>query len=1015
LGSELFKDKKDKKGEGDKIIDILEKFLCKYIPIFGDAGDGKTNLACSICKNLVDENLPALLILGSELNGNESIKDQIMSFFDTPRDMTFRDFLGSLNNLGFAYGIRIPIIIDGLNETCPTAHIWKKEVAELADMVVEFKNIILITTCRDRYVKQIFDKDSYRDVESHLHLGGFTKYNIDEVIDKYFVKYQIKVKNLNFDKNLLQKPIILKMFSKVNEGKEVSVTPFNLYQAIEEYFNLCITHISTIDGVTDPALEKIIKKRLVNFSKKMWDDSVRSIKYPEEFLKIFDPDYSPGRDNFSSTVSNKIINEGVFVSRKLENKDEYIEFSYDLLGGYYIAKAVFLDDKDSIKIVQGSVKKLVNRDQEKNHPLSEDIIRAISYLLPQKIGKQIFEIVDHEKILHDSITMIDLITNTEDGKKAFSIAINKIDIDNKNLDYLLDVLISKAIENDDVKNVDLIVSALLRMNHVQIDLKWSELLRKRKWDSLKYLNKKINYTEDQDEVDKNIFSFIALIGTTPDKSLRDISTKTLVKLGEKSPKKLFESLKILITFKDLYVIERLICAIFGVVVSIDDKDLVFEICDYIEKDLIKNLKTNHALILDYSHLILKYAEKNYGRKVNMQNFYFLKSEVWKEDEECRKKIDGDGKATWGYGPIDMDFAKYKIGFVASHEHYAQEELKTPTLKECLAMVIWKMKQNGYKEEEIKILQKEINEEAKEKRISININYGEKYSLIAFHELCGYFIVNNLMDPEYGHGFRYSNLDIDPVFPVPPKRQIDLNCYSPRNKTEIINWVNDDKNYFKDFYSYKFKDSTWILLNARLTQENTEIDTRMYSYLNTYFVEKGRYLEFEDYVENGQKGIISFDARIPERYYLSIGELSWSNNVPDGRENYNINNNDLEVCNSCFDYICEGHRSEINSFSSLTLLCKYLSDELKLKFVPNKLSYVKDDVEAVKYISDDYSHYVFIKQEVLSSFLKKNNYMMMFFEYGSRYAKWKNIEEEKGEKGFKDFRNISWLDINNDKF
>ena len=1012
IGAELFGKKDDNHNTFDvKVIDLIEQLTFGFIPVFGDAGDGKTNLACSVCKNLVDEGLPALLILASELSSSRDIKEQLLSLLDIPKDFTFRDFLGSLNNLGFANKIKIPIIIDGLNETCPTAHVWKAQIIDLMGTVNEFENILLIITCRDRYVKQIFEKESYRDVENHLHISGFTKNNIDEVIDKYFSKYRIKVKNSNFDKKLLQKPIILKIFSIINKDQKVSVTPSNIYQVIEEYFNKCIEKISTKDGVLNTLLEKEIKKRLESFSQKIWDINTRSLKYPEDFIKIFDPSYSD-KDDFPDTISYKILDEGVFVSRGMKDKDEYVEFCYDLLGGYYIAKSIFFNEKDPIKAIvsKNFLEKLINKNQGKNHPLREDIIRAVSYLLPEKTGKQIFEVINDDKILQDSISMIDLITDTKNGKKSFFDMINKIDLEDKNIDYLLEIVVSKTIENDDNKNVDLIVNILLKMNPVQIDLKWSELLRKRKWDLLKFLNSKINYTEDQPQTKNDLFCFIALVGTSPDKILRDTSTKALVVLGEKNTKELFKSLKLLSNFRDLYVIERLLCALLGVVVNINDKDLVFEICEYIENDLIKKLKTSHVLILDYSYMILEYAEKNYGREKNINDFYSYKNENWEEDEECRKKIDGDGKATWGYGPIDMDFAKYKIGFVASREHYSLEDSKTPTLKECLAMVIWKMKKNGYKKEIINNLHKKIFEESEKLHIRNDINYGEKYALIAFYEMCGYFILNDLIEPNYVNGFRMTNLDIDPTFPILKKRQLVTECYYPPQKEKIEKWIEEDVMYFKDYYSLKYNNSDWILLNANLNQENSEIDIRMNANLNTYFVNKNNSSEFVSFAKNDHKEISLFDMRMPERHHMFLGEASWSDNIPDGFEIIDIKNKNLVIYHPCFWYNCEESRSEINSFGYLPILNRHMVDELKLKFKPNTLSYFQGNQEAVKYIFDDYSHFLFIKKEILLPFFKKNNYLLMFYEYGSRYANWKNFEKNKTNKNFKDFKNISWLKL-----
>jgi hypothetical protein len=59
-------------------------------------------------KRVVKEDLPALLILGSESRSDSNLRNQIPDSLQLSSDFTFYEFLAVLDNLGFLNNTKVP-------------------------------------------------------------------------------------------------------------------------------------------------------------------------------------------------------------------------------------------------------------------------------------------------------------------------------------------------------------------------------------------------------------------------------------------------------------------------------------------------------------------------------------------------------------------------------------------------------------------------------------------------------------------------------------------------------------------------------------------------------------------------------------------------------------------------------------------------------------------------------------------------------------------------------------------
>ena len=196
----------------------FEIYKCKLLnhselKIFGNAGVGKTHIACNICDNRLRNGLPALFVRGFLFTDDQSIGAQLHKKLDISASYSFQDFLQALSAAAEAYKTRIPLFIDGLNEATDNgtlSKVWEKYLKEFVSEIEQTKNVVLITTCRSSYKKVIWG-DEYPPYS--VDVEGFDN---DEVTLEAIVKYS-KVYNFEPDLTLaslaqFKHPIYLKIY-----------------------------------------------------------------------------------------------------------------------------------------------------------------------------------------------------------------------------------------------------------------------------------------------------------------------------------------------------------------------------------------------------------------------------------------------------------------------------------------------------------------------------------------------------------------------------------------------------------------------------------------------------------------------------------------------------------------------------------------------------------------------------------------------------------------------------------
>lgn len=1008
----------------------IGRILANDVHVFGAAGYGKTHFACSIAYNLLKQEYPALLLLGSSFRSSVSPKQRIIQLLDLEGSYTFKDFLGAVDIIGERYKCKIPIIIDGLNESYPSAgEIWFSEVYSIINDVRSFSNIILITTCREKreYIQQIFDRDTYKEVENFLYLKGFTDKNINSAVQKYFEKYKIKPSSKPFDITLFENPLRLKIFCEVNQGKlNLDINLHSIIESIESYIVELIKKISIKDRSVNAIRKSKLEKGLNEIGKKLWLTNKREIRF-SDFYPLFDEE-----------ISFSLIDEGLCFQRDLNNKEELIQYTYDLVGGYQIAKSVFFTDKsisNTIEYLQSAEtkEKLFSDDKTKRHPLHEDILKSISYLLPLITNKQIYEVIQEQSILPESIGNIELLTSTSDDKSKFVRFIDSTDLKPEIIENLFQKLYDDVVQRNTYNSFDIITTIFLKLNQYEIDIFWNELIRKDSYKLQSRLKRVIKNIVNEEHSKENVMLFVLLLTGTTDKLLRNEATKTLMQFGLIYPDCFIKIINHYSNVTDIYILESLICALSGIVLRLKNKTFTETTINFLQTDFINRNITNHIAILDYLQTIYEFGLSHFGIVYDKNIFYRNKDEIWILDRDLVKK-DRDTDFIWSYEMMDYDFIKFQVSSL-SIDSYGS--ISKYSKAEIISLLYERVKQKGYEKEKYSQIERKITEDNKYRREEVSeqvTKYAEKYLNTSYLELAGFLMLNDQIKPEYKNTFRFSYVFFDPTFPViANKTQIINDCFLPAYNEDIQEWViKDSSELLNEIYITVpfFEKTEMVLLYASLNQKNDDNHTYITIHLNTYVFKaklKNEILAtFQSnyiHVSNGLSQI--FGGEIPWRIHAEIDEEIENINNQEGFEYSEESNfqddfgfdvksygNDFSILDSSEyfplvnSYTWSSWTSDRYQNPSFRFLDSIIANKMELDFNIKELSHIDKNGKAItKHYKTNNSELLFIDRVFLEKYLEENNLDLVWNKFIAKYGEFGVHQDKKLDPSYQDTKSI----------
>ena len=502
-----------------------------------------------------------LFVRGSLFTTEQPIEAQLQNILGISSLHSWHDFLQALSAAAEAYHTRIPVIIDGLNESVHNgifSNIWALELKGLVREIIPAENLVLITTCRRSYKEAIWkevtlkefnwkkfiweDKDSLNLV----YADGFDPYEeVEPAVEKYFNAYKIKADLTAAPLAQFKHPIYLKIFCETKNRerkteKEVYVGEKTLFEVFDEYLEQCNEAVCARLGLRrgTPVIQPILNK----IAEYLWQNCSRNILV-EELVKL--TDNQPLSDlNWSSSKAHAIETEGLLVCRdRIEGKDK-MSFTYDLLGGYLIAKYLVeqaVDDVQEFLNNEEIVTLLFGENRQTLHPMEEDICRCLAALLPTKTGKFLHQLSDNKKASGLSIRALFEISPSDINENCINL-VNRLFRLSRDRRWFFKSMETTVGHPNHPFNASFWSERLSEFSMSERNLSWTEYVR---WNRYSFEETVIRF-EETCRNDQNISGYgkkrlllfaeyIMWILTSTVRPLRDQATRALYWYGRRFP------------------------------------------------------------------------------------------------------------------------------------------------------------------------------------------------------------------------------------------------------------------------------------------------------------------------------------------------------------------------------------------------------------------------------------------------------------------------------------------------
>lgn len=1036
---------------------LLDKLWYIFQPdlhIFGGAGLGKTYIASQICSKRLKTDLPALIIRGQQFTSDLPLQDQILNILDVPKTYSWSDFLQALETAAKAYHTRIPLIIDGLNEATRNgafSDVWRLGLQGLIKDISQTKNIALITTCRTTYKEAIWSNGKPKNIE---YIFGFNAYEVEIAIEKYFSWYKIKADLTAAPLSQFQHPIYLKIFCESHnaerqEDKQIYIGYSTLFEVFDNYLKQC-------NGAICKRLHlykktPVVMKALDVISKYLWQQRSRQISLTK-LVELLDS--QPLEEvNWEQSKTKAILDEGLLVCRDWHEGEEVVYFSYDLLGGYLIARYLVQQNVNNIDTFIQSDKiltSLFSDNFDSLHPLHEDIGRSLAALLPVKSGKYLHELTNNKKAFNFSITALFEILPNDVNQNCIDLISKLFTVPQ----YRKQIL---KLSEQTVGHVNHPLNASFWSKQLQLlpmqerDISWTEYILENGETFEKTVLRFEAFCKNDEELaqiatERNhlLAESVMWLLTSTIRPLRDKATRALYWYGRKWPERFFDLVLKSLEINDPYISERMLAATYGVTMALqyDFKGSNFtkNILPLYGKKLYEAMfqphashATTHILARDYSRRTIDISLKHHPHLLTTEELKritppFIDGGIrnWGQSEDENK-----GEYRDGDSPIQMDFENYTLGQLVKDRH--NYEFDKEEYKIVRANIFWRIYDLGYSLNIFGDIDKWIASGnwryGRTENGQKTDRYGKKYSWIAFYELAGFRQDQGLLNELYSEKIRIYDADIDPSFPQPVQdfSIIDSDLLGDRN-IPLDDWIEngnapDISTYFtlEELCGEK---GPWVLLDGDISQVDLEAKRSCFIYPRGLFVQKN---ELKEILSIIKKQIPKEQLHMPEDHYTYAGEIPWCDTfsyngqtelefvistkkmkigplyylfgdedtepeieVPDKKKIFNIL---IPVRTNNW----EDYNSSVNPGRSVLVPAKEITEYLDLCSQPQTFDlYEKNGKRAsiTIRVGEHFHtghHLIFLRQDLLNRYLLEKNFDLIWKVWGERQRKSKNNE------------------------
>ena len=305
----------------------------KYFILTGSAGNGKTNLLCSISELLISLKEAVVFLNARDIEGDVIeflfYKLKLPETYRKHKDM----YLYLVNLILTIQHKHLFVVVDAINEN--DSEEFESKIATFVNKMTRYSRVKVLVSCRNEYYKERFreclvEKVDIPAFEFDLKEQHYTLVAINQIIKAYSKYFNYSGNISNTVRNVLSEQLLLlRIFFEVNKDSNVDVFSIRKHEIYAQYIEV-VKHnngeyiVRVLDAVADFMIEN------ENYDEISLSDLEKIGITSDEIKKTVDS---------SILLSKKLIFHEGTIAR---NENEVLYFVFDEMRDYYIARRILL-------------------------------------------------------------------------------------------------------------------------------------------------------------------------------------------------------------------------------------------------------------------------------------------------------------------------------------------------------------------------------------------------------------------------------------------------------------------------------------------------------------------------------------------------------------------------------------------------------------------------------------------------------------------------------------------------
>ena len=1025
------------------LLGQLQRYLSiTSMAVIGPAHAGKTHLGAAV--TAASDSSPCGIYAEAWPLSSRGTMNELLARLEGTGAESFVQLLEAVDAAGARAGMRLPVVVDGLNESEDPAT-WKEELSRIEPILHGLHHVVLIVTLRPT-VAPIALPDGLPKLE----VQGFSRTLRQEAVEAYFDEYKIDRGSVRLPMEQFSDPLFLRIFCEAtNPTRDSRVAPdqvpASLTAAFIEFRRNAVQRIANRPGGVR-RYEPDIRKALDMIALAFWNTGRRAMPFDEIRGLIGD-----NAQDWTSSLARALRDEGILGVDPDVGGDARTVILFDGFAGFLIADALvrsrgrddfaaWVREKKTAtrlgakqngngsftsrirRIIAPLVpptlrERVLRQHRQRAHPLASDIREAFVGLIPRSYpGIRFWELVHgdlREEAVVDSADLEGQFLDERTVAEIARLALRKQSdgparIRGRDLLYRFRGLRDAVNHPLNAEFVDDLLSGLSVPDR---DLRWTEWIRNSDAEHFKDLQELIERWEcraertDEDRLRARWVRWL-LTGTVRD--LRDVATLAIYWYGRGEPGALFELTLSSLDTNDPYVPERMLAASFGVMMAApgERREFGHELDDFIEglwrafcaEDAAH--PTDHWLIRHYVEGIAGVARRYYPDALGSHSGEWRFSRVEKLEPIARDDPRNSPRDLV-YG---LDFRNYTVGRLVPHRgNYQFDHPEYEEVSSWIRARVWDLgwRPERFKETERRIL--EDREYRRGRRGHIEL-YQKKYGWVGFFEAAGRLIVEG-RSPIGDGEVHLTDVDIDPSFPAkPPALALEVPGFLSEEAANLEGWVTDGRVDIPDEllrpHSLGGADGPWVALSGYLEQEDIESQRRIHAFLRAVLVERGREHQLREALSSQRHPGSLWALNLPEAHYVFAGEMTWSHCARLDLPNDELQQIYIERIDSTGEngvlierpahyYGWESSHSATNEAGGYPVPAVTLAEAFDLRVMPASLDWCdregrKASISLAPPLNfKDAGHLLYFREDLIRDYCATHNYEVVWIVWGQR--------------------------------